>query len=124
MTINKGMTFKEHSVVHLAVKEEYAEFAKGPEFWKLDQSEREKYLNKVSALPLISLRSKDPLEPIGQLSVSFFPSEVSALKLKAKVARILDGNIHLGFSGPRSCIVSSDSGTQPHVVSAVSNHNM
>jgi len=36
-----------------AVKEEYTEFAKGPELWKLDQSEREKYLNKVSALPLI-----------------------------------------------------------------------
>lgn len=90
------------------VKEEYAEFAKGAEFWKLDQCEREKYLTKVSALPLISPRSKDPLEPIGQLSVSFFPSEVSALK--AKVARILDGNIRLGFSGPKSRIVSSDSG--------------
>lgn len=102
------------------VKEEYAEFAKGAEFWKLDQCEREKYLTKVSALPLISPRSKDPLEPIGQLSVSFFPSEVSALK--AKVARILDGNIRLGFSGPKSRIVSSDSGKQPHVVSAVSNH--
>ena len=38
------------------------------------------------------------------------------------MARILDGNIRLGFSGPKSRIVSSDSGTQPHVVSAVSNH--
>ena len=79
-----------------------------------------RYLTKVSALPFISPQSKDPLEPIEQLSVSFFPSEVSALK--AKVARILDGNIGLGFSSPKSCIVSSDSGTQPHVVSAVSNH--
>ena len=38
------------------------------------------------------------------------------------MARILDGNICLGFSGPKSRIFSSDSGTQPHVVSAVSNH--
>lgn len=38
------------------------------------------------------------------------------------MGRILDGGIRLGFSGPKSRIVSSDSGTQPHVVSAVSNH--
>lgn len=59
------------------VKDEYAEFAKGTEFWKLDQCEIEKYLTKISALPLISPQSKDPLEPFEQLSLSFFPSEVS-----------------------------------------------
>ena len=59
------------------VKDKYAEFAKGTEFWKLDQCAREKYLTKISALPLISPQSKDPLEPFEQLSVSFFPSEVS-----------------------------------------------
>ena len=48
------------------------------------------------------------------------PYHVSALK--AKVARILDGNIRLGFSGPKSRLVSSDSGTQPHSVSAVGIH--
>lgn len=85
-------------------KEEYAEFAAGVEYWKLDQSERAKYLNKVSDLPLSSLpRPKDPLEPIGNLSPSFLPSEI--LALKAKVARILDGNIRLGFTGPKSRIV-------------------
>lgn len=103
------------------VKEEYAEFAAGVEYWKLDQSERAKYLNKVSDQPLSSLsRPKDPLEPIGNLSPSFLPSEI--LALKAKVARILDGNIRLGFTGPKSRIVSSDSGGQPHIVSTLSNH--
>lgn len=103
------------------VKDEYVEFAAGAEYWKLDQHERKKYLSKVSDLPLISRNSRAaPLQPIGQLSVSFLPSEVSALK--AKVARILDGNIRLGFSGPKSRLVSSDSGTQPHSVSAVGIH--
>ena len=78
-----------------------------------------KYLNKVSELPLHpNQRKQDPLEPIGDLP--FLPSEVSALK--AKVARILDGNIRVRFSGPKSRIVSSDSGEQPHLVSVVSNH--
>ena len=91
------------------VKEAYAEFAAGVEYWKLDRSERAKYLNKVSDLPLSSLaRPKDPLEPIGNLSAAFLPSE--GLALKDKVARILDGNKRLGFTGPKSRIVSSDSG--------------
>lgn len=86
------------------IKEEYAKFAEGVEYWNLDQNERAKYLNKVSDLPLCSLpRPKDPLEPIGNLSPSFLPTEV--LALKAKVARILDGNIRLGFTGPKSHIV-------------------
>ena len=102
-----------------AVKEDYAEFAVGAEFWKLGQCEKVKFLNKVSDLPLHpNQRKQDPLEPIGHLP--FLPSEVSALK--AKVARILDGNIRVGFSGPKSRIVCSDSGEQPHLVSAVSNH--
>ena len=103
------------------VKEEYAEFAAGAEFWKLDQCERKKYLNKVSDLPLIPLHTrKNPLEPIDQLSQAFLPSEVSAIK--AKVERIVDGNIRLGFSGPKSRIVCSDSGTEPHLVSAAGIH--
>ena len=71
----------------------------------------------MSGLPLVSHnRDTDPLEVIGQLSVSFLSSELAALK--SKVAGILDGNIRLGFSGPKSCLVSSDSpsGTQPHIV--------
>ena len=103
------------------VKDEYAQFAAGAEFWKLDQCERKKYLNKVSELPLISLQTrKNLLEPIGLLSQAFLPSQVSSMK--AKVERILDGKIRLGFSGPKSRIVSSDSGTEPHLVSAVGIH--
>lgn len=100
-----------------AVKEDYAEFAVGAEFWKLGQCEKVKFLNKVSDLPLHpNQRKQDPLEPIGDLP--FLPSEVSALK--TKVARILDGNIRVGFSGPKSRIVCSYAGEQPHLVSAVS----
>ena len=38
------------------------------------------------------------------------------------MARILDGNIRLGFSGPKTRIVSSDSGSQPHSVTPVGTH--
>ena len=104
------------------VKDEYAQFAVGAEFWKLDQSERKKYLNKVSEVPLISLHTrKSLLQPIGLLPQAILVSEVSSMKVK--VERILDGKMRLiGFSGPKSCIVSGDSGTEPHSVSAVGIH--
>ena len=65
--------------------------------------------------------ANDPLEAGELLSVSFLPSEVSAVK--AKVQSILNGNIRFGFSGPKSRIVCSDLGLQPRSVLAVGSHS-
>lgn len=103
------------------IKEEYEEFAAGADFWDLGLSEKNEYLNKISDVPVITpSTAKDPLEAVDLLSVSFLPSEVSALKAKAQ--RILNGNIRFGFSGPKSRIVCSDSGLQPRSVLAVGSH--
>lgn len=104
------------------IKEEYEEFAASTDFWDLDQVGKKKYLDKVAEIPMITLSTKeDPLHAIDLLSGSFLPGEIFSLKAKAQ--RILNGNIRLGFSGPKSRIVCSDSGLQPHVVSAVGNNS-
>ena len=99
------------------IKEEHEEFAAGADFWDLGLSEKNEYLNKISDVPVMTpSMANDPLEAVELLSVSFLLSKVSALK--AKVQRILNGNIRCGFSGPKSHIVCSDSGLQPHSILA------
>ena len=55
---NKGMTFQENYLVHLACtqskKSMLSFIAKGAEFWKMSQCQRERYLTEVSVLPRIS----------------------------------------------------------------------
>lgn len=90
------------------IKEESKEFTAGTEYWNVDHDERKKCLDNISEMPLIvSKMTPDLLKPVDQLSTRFFPIEVSALK--SKVQRILNGNIRLGFSGPKSRVVCSDS---------------
>ncbi|KAK3736398.1 hypothetical protein QZH41_017922 [Actinostola sp. cb2023] len=91
------------------VKEEYKKFTAGTSFWDLSQKKRQDYLAKVSEVPNISPPIVDShLDPIECLSEVFFPSEVSSLK--AKVVRLLNGNLRAGFSGPKSRIIASETG--------------
>ena len=118
-----GKAFTEMSGPY-TLKDEYKDAKMPPDFWTLEPSKRKLLLDKVSAVPMkvVDDIAGEPLKTkLQKLNAKFPDDQVTALKFK--VERILNGNIREGFHGPKSRIVPSESGSQPHVIKCTSEHN-
>ena len=87
-----------------------------------DHMETSLKLDRVSALPLqVSHENGPSLDKMDKLKETFTSNHVEAMKTIVK--RITNGNIRQGFSGPKSRLVPSESGSQPHVITCPARFN-
>lgn len=103
------------------VKPEYKDHL-SKEYWSLEFSERQAELDRVSTIPLqVSNENEPSLDKMDKLKENFTNNHVEAMKTKVK--RIINGNIRQGFSGPKSRLVPSESGTQPYAITCPARFN-
>ena len=119
-----GKAFSEMSGPYV-LKEEYKDARLPTNFWSLKASTRKQLLAKVTDVPMKTVsinkvQDNSLSKEVPRLGAKF--SEVLVDALKAKAERLLNGNIRQGFNGPKSRIIQSESGNQPHIVTCVNDH--